>query len=45
MYPVLLGINGMGYGDFTECDLEVLPRLMNMVERGVLENRRPPVPR
>jgi hypothetical protein len=44
MYPVLLGINGMGYGDFTECDLEVLPRLMNMVERGVLENRRPQYP-
>lgn len=44
MYPVLLGINGIGYGDFTECGLNVLMNLVNMVERGVVENRRPQYP-
>lgn len=44
MYPVLLGINGIGYGDFTECELNVLPRLMNIVDRGVVENKKPQYP-
>ncbi|ABW00897.1 hypothetical protein [Caldivirga maquilingensis] len=44
MYPILLGINGIGYGSFTECELNALPRLMNIVDRGVVENKRPQYP-
>ncbi|WP_292000412.1 hypothetical protein [Caldivirga sp.] len=44
MYPILLGINGIGYGSFTECELNVLPRLMNIIDRGVVENKRPQYP-
>lgn len=44
MYPVLLGINAMGYGSFTECDLPTLSELVNLVDRGVVENKRPQYP-
>ncbi|WP_291766720.1 hypothetical protein [Caldivirga sp. UBA161] len=44
MYPILLGINGISYGSFTECELNVLPRLMNIVDRGVVENKKPQYP-
>lgn len=38
MKPILLGIDGIGYGSFTECELNNLTYLVNSVNRGVIEN-------
>ncbi|BDR92898.1 hypothetical protein [Vulcanisaeta souniana] len=44
MQPILLGIPGLEYQGFMECEASFLLSLMNSVERGVTENRKPQYP-
>ncbi|MGC9153899.1 MAG: hypothetical protein ACP5GY_09285 [Vulcanisaeta sp.] len=44
MQPILLGIPGLEYQGFMECEANFLLSLMNSIERGVTENRRPQYP-
>ncbi len=44
MQPILLGIPGLEYQGFMECETNFLLSLMNSIERGVTENRRPQYP-
>ena len=41
MHPILLGIDGLGYGGFMECETPTLLSLVNSMERGVVENHAP----
>ncbi len=44
MQPILLGIPGLEYQGFMECETNFLLSLMNSIERGVTENRKPQYP-
>lgn len=44
MQPILLGIPGLEYQGFMECEANFLLSLMNSIERGVTENRKPQYP-
>jgi len=41
MMPILLGIDGLGYGGFMECETPTFLSLVNSMERGVVENHAP----
>ncbi len=41
MQPILLGVDGLGYGGFMECETATLLSLVNSMERGVVENHAP----
>ncbi len=44
MQPILLGVSGLEYQGFMECETNFLLSLMNSVERGVTENKKPQYP-
>ncbi|MFB6471061.1 MAG: hypothetical protein TU36_007525 [Vulcanisaeta sp. AZ3] len=44
MQPILLGIPGLEYQGFMECEVDFLLGLMNSIDRGVTENKRPQYP-
>lgn len=44
MKPILLGIPGLEYQGFMECETNFLLSLMNSIDRGVTENRKPQYP-
>ncbi|WP_054842494.1 hypothetical protein [Vulcanisaeta distributa] len=44
MQPILLGVLGLEYQGFMECETNFLLSLMNSIERGVTENRKPQYP-
>ncbi|ADN51600.1 hypothetical protein [Vulcanisaeta distributa] len=44
MQPILLGILGLEYQGFMECETNFLLSLMNSIERGVTENKKPQYP-
>ncbi|WP_069808104.1 hypothetical protein [Vulcanisaeta thermophila] len=44
MKPILLGIPGLEYQGFTECETDFLLSLMNSIERGVSESAKPQYP-
>ena len=44
MQPILLGVLGLEYQGFMECETNFLLSLMNSIERGVTENKKPQYP-
>jgi hypothetical protein len=44
MQPILLGILGLEYQGFVECETNFLLTLVNSMERGVTENKKPQYP-